>query len=55
VRRHELSDARRALVAGFMPAAGHRGGGRWRDHRQVANGLARKLRTGAPWRDLRDH
>ncbi|MEU7323640.1 IS5 family transposase [Streptomyces griseoviridis] len=24
----------------------------WRDHRQVINGVLRRLRTGAPWRDL---
>ncbi len=28
------------------------GGGRWRDHRQVVNGLMWKLCTGAQWRDL---
>ncbi|MFD5575428.1 IS5 family transposase, partial [Streptomyces cadmiisoli] len=24
----------------------------WRDHRQVVNGVLRRLRTGSPWRDL---
>jgi hypothetical protein len=28
------------------------GGARWRDHRQVLNGILWKLLTGAPWRDL---
>lgn len=27
-------------------------GKRWRDHRQVVNGILWKLRTGAPWRDV---
>jgi transposase len=31
---------------------GRRGGGRWRDHRQVVDGLMWKLCTGAQWRDL---
>ena len=26
--------------------------GRWRDHRQVVNGILYRLRTGVPWRDL---
>ncbi|WP_432807305.1 hypothetical protein [Microvirga terrae] len=30
-----------------MPSSGPRGGGRWRDHRQVVNGLMWKLCTGA--------
>ncbi len=37
-----------------MPCAGRRGGGRWRDHRQVVNRLMWKLVTGAWWRDLPD-
>ncbi|MGH8833835.1 MAG: IS5 family transposase [Actinomycetes bacterium] len=27
-------------------------GGRWRDHRQVLNGILFRVRTGVPWRDL---
>jgi transposase len=29
-----------------------RRGGRWRDHRQVLNGILFRTRTGVPWRDL---
>jgi transposase len=54
VRRHEVSDAQWALVAALMPEMGRCGGGRWRDHRQVVNGLLWKLRTGAQWRDPPD-
>lgn len=52
MRRHELSDAQWELIADLMPPAGRRGGGRWRDHRQVVDGLMWKLATGAQWRDL---
>ncbi len=52
MRRHELSDAQWELIADLMPWSGRRGGGRWRDHRQVVNGLMWKLATGAQWRDL---
>jgi len=27
-------------------------GGRWRDHRQVINGILFRVRTGVPWRDV---
>ncbi len=52
MQRHELSDAQWELIADLMPRPGRRGGGRWRDHRQVVNGLMWKLATGAQWRDL---
>ena len=52
MRRHELSDAQWERIADLMPQPGRRGGGRWRDHRQVVNGLMWKLATGAQWRDL---
>lgn len=42
------------LIADLMPDAGRQGGGSWRDHRQVMNGLMWKLATGAQWRDLPD-
>jgi transposase len=31
-----------------------RRGGRWRDHRQVLNGILFWVRTGVPWRDVRE-
>jgi transposase len=52
MRRHELRDAQWELIADLVPRTGRRGGDRWRDHRQVVNGLMRRLATGAPWRDL---
>lgn len=52
MRRHELSAEQWELVADLMPSAPCRGGGRWRDHHQVLNGLFWKLVTGAQWRDI---
>jgi transposase len=52
MRRHELADWQWELVADLMPPAPQRGGGRWREHRQVLNGMFWKLCTGAQWRDL---
>ena len=51
MRRHELSDARWALIADLMPRNQGRGG-RWREHRRIVNGMFWKLNTGAPWRDI---
>lgn len=51
MRRHELSDARWALVSELMPRDG-RPGGRGHNHRDVVNGLFWKLNTGVPWRDI---
>jgi transposase len=51
VRRHELSDAAWARIEPLLPGDPPRGG-RWRDHRQVVNGIVWKIRTGADWRDV---
>ncbi len=51
VRRHELTDDAWARIAPLLPANPERGG-RWRDHRQVLNGIVWKIRTGADWRDI---
>ena len=51
-RRHEVSDEGWALVAEFMPPPPARGGGRWRSHRQVFDGMLWKRGTGAQWRGL---
>jgi transposase len=51
VRRHELSDAAWARIEPLSPSH-PRQGGRWRDHRQVVNGIVWKIRTGADRRDI---
>jgi len=51
VKRGELTDESWARIAPLLPENGRRGG-RWRDHREVVNGILWKLRAGAPWRDL---
>ena len=52
LRHYELSDAPWEQIADLMPRPGPQGGGSWRDHRQVVNGLLWKLNTGAQWRDI---
>ncbi len=53
VREAELSDAAWAVIAPLLPPVG-RARGRWRNHRQVLEGIVFKFRTGVPWRDLPD-
>jgi transposase len=50
IRRHELTDQERELLAPLIPRAVT---GRPRvEDRQVINGMAHKIRTGISWRDL---
>ncbi|MGC0419985.1 winged helix-turn-helix transcriptional regulator [Embleya sp. AB8] len=47
----ELTDHEWQLLAPLLPAPA-RAGGRWRDHRQVVDGVLLRTRTGIRWRDL---
>jgi transposase len=51
-RRFELTDDEWQRLAPLLPAMTPQRGGRWRDHRQVLNGILFRVRTGIPWRDL---
>jgi transposase len=51
-RRFELTDQEWERLAPLLPAMTPKRGGRWRDHRQVLNGILFRTRTGVPWRDL---
>ncbi|MFI1864264.1 IS5 family transposase [Streptomyces jumonjinensis] len=49
--RGDLSDAEWEQLRPFLPV-GNRRCGRWRDHRQVIDGILHRVRTGVQWRDL---
>jgi transposase len=51
-RRFEITDDEWERLAPLLPAMTPQRGGRWRDHRQVLNGILFRVRTGIPWRDL---
>ncbi|MEU0631503.1 IS5 family transposase [Streptomyces sp. NPDC005989] len=47
----DLTNAQWERLEPFLPMSNGRCG-RWRDHRQVVNGLLFQMRTGVQWRDL---
>ncbi|MFE0654683.1 IS5 family transposase [Streptomyces sp. NPDC059534] len=49
--RGDLSDAEWERLRPFLPVSNRRCG-RWRDHRQVIDGILHGVRTGVQWRDL---
>ncbi|MFD4175531.1 IS5 family transposase [Streptomyces anulatus] len=49
--RGDLSDAEWERLEPFLPVSSGRCG-RWRDHRQVIDGILHRVRTGVHWRDL---
>jgi len=49
--RGDLSDEEWERLVPFLPVSNGRCG-RWRDHRQVINGILFRTRTSVPWRDL---
>lgn len=49
--RGDLTDAQWERLAPLLPVSNGRCG-RWRDHRQVVNGVLYRIRTGVQWRDL---
>ncbi|WP_373560594.1 IS5 family transposase [Streptomyces sp. 1222.2] len=49
--RGDLSDAEWERLQPFRPVTNRRCG-RWRDHRQVIDGILHRVRTGVQWRDL---
>ena len=49
-----ISDEFWAVVESVLPTAGGERGSGWRDHREVLEVIAWRLRTGSLWRDLSD-
>jgi transposase len=51
ISRGDLTDVEWAVLEPLLPSTNNRCG-RWRDHRQVINGILHRLSTGAQWREL---
>lgn len=49
--RSDLTDVQWERLEPLLPVSNGRCG-RWRDHRQVVNGVLYRIRTGVQWRDL---
>lgn len=47
-----LSDAQWALIEPLMPSSDGKRGNRFRDHREIVEGIVYRFRTGIAWRDL---
>ncbi|WP_157734701.1 transposase [Actinopolyspora erythraea] len=47
-----MADQEWALLEPLLPQVQPQRGGRWRDHRQVVEGMVFKERTSCPWREL---
>lgn len=52
VRADAISDELWALIEPVLPSNAGRRGRPWTDHRRALEGIAWRLRTGAPWRDV---
>lgn len=52
--RGDLTDFQWERLRPLLPLSNGRCG-RWRDHRQVINGVLYRIRTGVQWRDLPEH
>lgn len=48
----DLSDAEWARLVPLLPSMAAQRGGRWRDHRQVINGILWRIDNGAKWREV---
>ncbi|GAA4259888.1 hypothetical protein GCM10022255_086380 [Dactylosporangium darangshiense] len=48
----DLSDAEWVRLAPLLPSVAPQRGGRWRDHRQVINGILWRIDNGAKWREV---
>jgi transposase len=49
--RGDPTDDEWAVLEPLLPVSSNRGG-RWRDHRQVINGIIHRLGSGVQWRKL---
>ncbi len=52
MHRFDLQDWQWELISGLFPSSGRKGGGQWKDHRTVINGMFHVLHTGCAWRDV---
>lgn len=53
-RDQELTDRQWALLESLLPSCEGKRGRRFRDHRQVLEGIVFRYRTGCSWRDVPD-